>query len=141
MNETNDESTPTPEPAVIDLPAGILEQRGEDLVWATAKPIAQDVTQAREMVGRIRQIAREKGHKVRLVVDLRNMRSMSRDVRLLYQSDENAASLIGVALLIDSGISRVLGNFIMGLDKGELVTRLFTTEQDAIAWLDRLADD
>lgn len=66
------------------------------------------------------------GNRCPLFVDTRRMRSMSRESRHYYAS--------AVALLVDTPVSRVLGNFYLGLSNPYLPTRVFTNETD-VAWL------
>jgi hypothetical protein len=125
---------------IIDTACASIEVR-DDVVVATAKPIAQELVHAREFVDAVEGVARERGAKVRLIIDIRKVRSLSRDARLLYQGEEFAQSVVGAAMIIDSGLSRVFGNFVIGLHKGPAPSRLFTSEADAREWLQTLSDD
>jgi hypothetical protein len=40
-----------------------------------------------------------------------------------------------VALLVGSPVTRVIGNFFIGLNKPRWPVRLFRSESDALAWL------
>ena len=42
---------------------------------------------------------------------------------------------LAVALVIDSPLSRVLGNFFLGFNRPETPARLFTSVDEARAWL------
>jgi len=44
-----------------------------------------------------------------------------------------------VALLIASPLSRVLGNFYLRINRPETPTRLFSSEEEAGAWLRQVA--
>jgi hypothetical protein len=39
------------------------------------------------------------------------------------------------AILIDSSVSRVVGNFFLGINKPAVPTKLFTNEKEAVKWL------
>jgi hypothetical protein len=69
------------------------------------------------------------------LVDLNDLKSMTRDARLYYAGPETAKVQSAAALLIKSPLTRAIGNFFMGLNKPIIPTRLFTSEVDAIAWL------
>ena len=69
------------------------------------------------------------------LVDLRELRSMSRDCRKYFAGPETASVETAVALLVGSPIARAIGNFFMGLNKPLMPTRLFTSEDDALVWL------
>lgn len=71
-----------------------------------------------------------------ILVDMRGVRSQSREAREYYGSAEATLTTLAVALLIGSPVSRVLANFFLRLtSKQRYPTRLFTDEASAIAWL------
>lgn len=74
------------------------------------------------------------GKKRPLFVDIRPVRSVTREARLYYR-DETGAHATAAAILIGSTTSRVIGNFVIGLDKPAVPARLFTSEAKAIEWL------
>jgi len=69
------------------------------------------------------------------LVDLRGLRSMTRECRKYFAGPETAAIESAVALVVVSPVARAVGNFFMGLNKPLLPTRLFTVEPEALAWL------
>jgi hypothetical protein len=81
-----------------------------------------------------------KGKKLPLLVDSRNIKSMEREARVYYAGEEGRKSVSACALLIGSPVSRVIGNFFMGLNKPLVPTRLFTSETEAIEWLRRFIE-
>jgi hypothetical protein len=70
-----------------------------------------------------------------VLVDLRVVKSQTADARAYLAGPEGSEVCQAVALLIGSPLSRVMGNFYLGLNKPEVPTRLFTSEQEAQAWL------
>jgi hypothetical protein len=70
-----------------------------------------------------------------VLVDLRELRSMTRDCRKYFAGPQTAAVEAAAALLVVSPIARAIGNFFMGLNKPLVPTRLFTAEPEAVAWL------
>lgn len=68
-------------------------------------------------------------------VDVGQMRSISRDCRRYYAGPETAAVESACALLVRSPLGRAMGNFFMGVNKTLYPTRLFTSEEEALAWL------
>jgi hypothetical protein len=68
-------------------------------------------------------------------VDVGQMRSISRDCRRYYAGPETAAVESAVALLVRSPLARAMGNFFMGVNRTLYPTRLFTSEDEALAWL------
>ena len=76
-----------------------------------------------------------KGKRLPILVDTRKMKSMSRETRKYYAGEEAAKVASAVALIIDTPLSKVLGNFYLGLSNPRLPTRLFTAESEALEWL------
>jgi len=76
-----------------------------------------------------------KGKRHPLFVDTRGEKSMSRECRIYYASEENAKNASAAAIIVDTPVSRVLGNFYIGLSNPHLPSKLFTSEQGALEWL------
>jgi hypothetical protein len=80
------------------------------------------------------------GKKLLIFIDMRKIRSITRDARL-FASNAGAIQVVrAVALLIDSPISRVIGNFFLGINKPPYPTRLFTSEVEALSWLKNIIE-
>ncbi len=69
------------------------------------------------------------------LVDLRTIKSVEGKARATYAGDEMAKIAIAMALLVGSPVSRVLGNFYIGLNRPSCPTKLFTDEAAALEWL------
>jgi hypothetical protein len=72
-----------------------------------------------------------------VLVDLRGVKSQSREARKHFVSEDAAKVSSAVALLVSSPVSRMVGNFFLRLNVQPTPTELFTSESDAIAWLSR----
>lgn len=70
-----------------------------------------------------------------VLVDMRGVRSQSREARQYFAGPEAARVTRAVALLIGSPVSRVLGNFFLRIGQIRMPTALFTDAEAAIAWL------
>jgi hypothetical protein len=75
------------------------------------------------------------GRRRPLLVDLREVKSQTAEARAYLAGREGIQVSQAVALLTGSPLSRVLGNFYLGLNKPSIPTRLFTSEEEARAWL------
>jgi hypothetical protein len=75
------------------------------------------------------------GKKRPTLIDLRNVKSINKEARTYYSGEEAAKIDLAVAILIDNAISKIIGNFFLGLNKTLFPTRLFTKEKEAIEWL------
>ncbi len=70
-----------------------------------------------------------------LLCDLTNVVKMTQECRRHFASAEHAATFSRAALVVTSPISRVIGNFFLGLNKPVKPTRLFTNKEDGLQWL------
>jgi len=78
------------------------------------------------------------GSRLAVLVDLRQVKSQSSEARVLLAGPEAARVSRAVALVIGSPLSRVIGNFYLRFNRPETPTRLFTSEEEAGAWLESL---
>lgn len=76
-----------------------------------------------------------RGQKYPLLVDARTIKYISKDARKQFAVNGRETSITSFALMVKSPLSRVIGNFFMGLNKPSIPARLFDDEQEAIAWL------
>ena len=70
-----------------------------------------------------------------LLVDARGVHSIDRAARRLLSGPRAAEVCSAVALVVGSPLSRVVGNFFVGLNRPRFPVRLFDDEQRARAWL------
>jgi hypothetical protein len=120
----------------IEFQDGRVSLDDDDILHAWTSPGAQEtIESAREHLHAICKLAN--GRRLPILVDLRNIRSTDRDARKLYSSSDFAACVSAAALLVESAVSRVIGNFYLGLNKSGYPTRLFNNEPDARKWLEQ----
>jgi SpoIIAA-like len=93
----------------------------------------QTLDDAQELVAAVKHLSA--GTSRPLMVDMREMKSQSRDARHYYTGSEAAGTIRAAALVIGSPLSRVIANFAMGFNQIHVPTKLFTSEEDALAWL------
>jgi len=72
------------------------------------------------------------GRRRPLLVDIRPMQGIDREVRAYYSSLQ---TITARALLVESPVSRLIANFVIQLNKPVVPTRLFTSEAEAVVWL------
>ena len=111
-------------------------------VWLRADGVIQLVTlpgiqegleDAKENIAAIAGFASEKKRPV--LVGIPGIKGIDREARIYYSSQEATRMMNALALLVDSPVSRVLANFFIGLYKPPVPTKLFTSEEEAVAWL------
>jgi hypothetical protein len=71
----------------------------------------------------------------RVLVDMRQVHSQTREARLYFGGAEAEAATLAVAILIGSRVSRVLANFFLRVSRQRLPTALFTQQDAAVTWL------
>ncbi len=76
-----------------------------------------------------------KGKRLPLLIDTKTMKSLSREARVYFASEEAAACASAAGIVVGSPVSKVLGNFYLGLGSPKLPSRLFTSEDEALTWL------
>jgi hypothetical protein len=106
--------------------SGILIQTYEDNIELTYNDAHEDCDLYTEIC---------KSGKRPVLVDIRNIKSVERKARVYYASDEMSKYVAAAALIISNPVSRVIGNFYMGLNKTVFPFRLFTNQEEAINWL------
>ena len=79
--------------------------------------------------------------KIRVLIDMTSVTEISKEARDYFANERTASIQRATALLIGSPVSRVIGNFFMGLNKPISPTRLFTDPEEAIQWLRTFSDD
>jgi hypothetical protein len=108
------------------------EHRG--LIHAVMRPGCEmALREAKENVAAIFELGGRKQNRV--LVDMRGVRSQTREARQYFGGPEAAKATRAVALLIGSPVSRVLANFYLRVAPQPIPTQLFTREEDAVTWL------
>ena len=90
------------------------------------------IAEARAVDAEIR--VRSQGRQVLSLVDLRYVDTIDRPAREFFM--DSSPHYRAVALVAGSASTRMLANFFLGLKRGTIPVRMFTSETDALAWLD-----
>ena len=75
-----------------------------------------------------------------LLIDARGIKSISRDARNFFTTNGRQTNTLAFAIIIDSSVSKVVGNFFLGINKPALPTKLFLDELNAVKWLSKLKE-
>ena len=75
------------------------------------------------------------GPRLPLLVDFRTTKHMGSDAREHFLGEVSLNTLTKVVLWVKSPISKLIGNFFLGLSRQRVNLRLFTNEDEAIQWL------
>ena len=81
------------------------------------------------------------GKKRPLLLDMSRIKMIDHAARDYYAHNERReGSEKAVALVVKSPLSRMFGNFFLGLNKPVVPTKLFNDQGKAVAWLKRFSD-
>jgi hypothetical protein len=70
-----------------------------------------------------------------ILVDLREIKSISKEARDHFSMRGRKPNVSAVAMLVRSPVSRIIGNFFIGFNKPVVPIRIFSVEKDAIDWV------
>ena len=70
-----------------------------------------------------------------LLMDIRNVTTASSEAKKYLASSESVHTLTAGVLLVESNITKKLGNFFFTLFKPEIPKRIFTDKKEAVQWL------
>jgi hypothetical protein len=94
----------------------------------------QTIENAKENMAVCRQLT--SGKKTPVLLDFSNLTSMTREARAYYASEESSSIVSAVAIVTTSVISKLIGNFFIGLNKAaEAPVKIFTNVNEAKGWL------
>lgn len=108
---------------ILTIVAKGAEVQVEDAKWNTEKVI--------QVSG---------GSNFPILVDLREIKSISKEARDHFSMRGRKPHVTAIAMLVSSPVSSVIGNFFLGLNKPVVPTRLFTKEKDAILWMKKYTE-
>ena len=109
---------------------------GELLANQTTVELAKENVDAQE---RLRDSVKKV--KTRVLIDMTSTTEISKEARDYFANERTGSIQRATALLIGSPVSRVIGNFFLGLNRPVSPTRLFTDPHKAIQWLHTFSSD
>ena len=106
---------------------------GEDgILWSISLPGAEEtLADAMENMCAARSLVN--GRRYLVLADMRQLKSVEREARAYYARPESMA--LAAAILIRSPVERTMVNFWLTLNKPRFPVRFFTSEAEAVAWL------
>ena len=69
------------------------------------------------------------------LVDISRVKKVSAEARRVYAGPRLSDSVVALALVVGSPVSRIIGNFYLGINRPRSETRLFGSRSEARAWL------
>jgi hypothetical protein len=101
--------------------------------WQTLPGTEETLGTIREGTAALWQISGRRA--APLLVDLGGARSISKEARTFLEGAEAAEIVAAVALLVSSPVSRMIGNFMIHINRPQRPLQLFGTEGKALTWL------
>lgn len=125
MNEMSD---------IVETQTARIWMRPDGIAHASIiKGAEQKCGDIQENIAHVSELSR--GKKVPLLMDIRESKGVDREGSRYAASEEVGKHITGMAVLVMSPFSRVMGNLWLRTTKPHFPTRLFTSEEDAIEWL------
>lgn len=125
---------PPPNVHVVKTPAYITWMGKDGIARTVVKPdIEIGLKEAKENTDAVFSLYTNK--KFPLLIDSRNIKYITKEARDHFSIRNRETVVTSFGILIQSPLSRIIGNFFMGLNKPAVPARLFTNEEEALKWL------
>ena len=103
------------------------------ILYIDHNPIITDVEQVKEHFNQMETHLGRQKHCI--LGDIRRVSKTTKKARDYFNSIQAQEMTIAAALLIDSGISRIIGNMVLTFTKLPFPSKLFTNQEKALDWL------
>lgn len=121
---------------IIELRAFTSWLGNDGIFYTVVKPNAfVNLQDAQENSRSVKEISGDNIYP--LLVNLMEIKSISKEARDHFSMQNRTPGVSAIAMLIRSPVSRVIGNFFLGINRSAVPTKLFTIESEAILWLKR----
>jgi hypothetical protein len=70
-----------------------------------------------------------------ILIDSRDIKSMDREARQHFSTRGRDTKTNAFGIIVSSPVSRVVGNFFLGINRPDVPTKLFDNEEAALKWL------
>ena len=108
---------------------------GEDDICVTVVKPNSEITIKEALENTEAVIKLSQGKCYPLLVDTRQIKSISKEARDYFSMRERKGNVKAIGMLVDSPLSKIIGNFFLGLNKPKVPTQLFVEEKQARIWL------
>jgi hypothetical protein len=75
------------------------------------------------------------GKKIPVLADMGSIKSMSRESRVYLSGEEAKKTATALALVTKTPIGKIIGNFLLGLNRPSYPIKMFTSPLEAKQWL------
>lgn len=109
-----------------------LDSRG--FILSRVAPLAEiELVHAQENTRVVRQLSGDVVYPI--LVDIRKIRSISKEARDHFAMRGRKPGVVAIAMLVSSPLSRIIGNFFLGLNHPAVPTRMFSDKLKAEEWI------
>ena len=109
-----------------------LDPRG--FILSRVAPLAEiELDHAQQNTRVVRELSGDQVYPI--LVDIRKIRSISKEARDHFAMRDRKPGVIAIAMLVSSPLSRIIGNFFLGLNHPAVPTRMFTDRDKAEEWI------
>lgn len=107
-----------------------------DIIYSEMKIVKKiNIDDIKESASTMRSFIPE-GEKILYIADISKLKGMDRDAREFSEKDGVFIGMIAAnAILVSNAISKMVGNFLIGWNKGAIPIKLFTDINKAVEWL------
>ncbi|MCA9658854.1 MAG: hypothetical protein KC486_10940 [Myxococcales bacterium] len=118
----------------IETRTEVITFGNDGIVRCKVKPTeAHTLADAEENVRATAELT--EGRRLPLILDARKAKGITREAREYYTGPANAAVVMATAMIIDSSVGKIIGNFLIRVNRPPFPFRLFSDEDSAYAWL------
>ncbi len=75
------------------------------------------------------------------LADVRKVKTITKEARSAFAEGDGIKLMPACALLVDSPVNRLLGNFFLSVSKPKVPTKLFTSKEEAMTWLNGFVNE
>lgn len=120
-------------PSVFESALVKYELRGDLLVATYKKGGKFTIASAKEVVRD--RLAFTNNRNLCVLIHNAGVVSMDREARAFFSSPDGTKGVKAAAIIMDSVYTSILGNFMIEINRPPMPSRLFRSEEKAIAWL------
>ncbi|TNE48409.1 MAG: hypothetical protein EP343_16235 [Deltaproteobacteria bacterium] len=123
---------------VIETQSAKLWLSDEGFTVLEFKPIEVTLEMAMENIRTHDMLSRSK--RIPMLIYAAELKAISREARVYSSGAEANDSILALAIMINSPVAKVLGGLYLRVNKPIFPTKLFVTDDAAIAWLKGYVD-
>lgn len=107
----------------------------DNICFTVVKPgVVVDLDAAKENTMAVAELSASNIYPI--LVDLRLINHITKEARDHFSMRERKAGVNAIAMLVKSPVSKIIGNFFLGLNKPVVPTQMFSSEPKAMKWLE-----